>query len=66
MVEGVKGYLNLYFDTADYARRVWIRLEQGDRFGCGPATGQRVMVEFSQPNTHKAFHVGHLRSAILG
>ena len=23
------------------------------------------MVEFSQPNTHKAFHVGHLRSAIL-
>ena len=24
------------------------------------------MVEFSQPNTHKAFHVGHFRSAILG
>ena len=24
------------------------------------------MVEFSNPNTHKAFHVGHLRSAILG
>jgi len=23
-------------------------------------------VEYSQPNTHKAFHVGHLRSAILG
>jgi len=66
-VEAVKGYLNLYFDTADYARRVVDTvLEQGDRFGCGPATGQRVMVEFSQPNTHKAFHVGHLRSAILG
>ena len=24
------------------------------------------MVEFSNPNTHKAFHVGHLRGAILG
>ena len=24
------------------------------------------MVEFSQPNTHKAFHVGHLRNAALG
>jgi arginyl-tRNA synthetase len=24
------------------------------------------MVEYSQPNTHKSFHVGHLRSAILG
>jgi len=66
-VEAVKGYLNLYFDTAEYARRVVDTvLEQKNRFGCGPTTGQRVMVEFSQPNTHKAFHVGHLRSAILG
>ena len=66
-IEAVKGYLNLYFDTAEYARRVVDAvLEQKERFGAGPATGQRVMVEFSQPNTHKAFHVGHLRSAILG
>jgi len=66
-IEAVKGYLNLYFDTAQYARRlVDTVLEQKERFGAGPATGQRVMVEFSQPNTHKAFHVGHLRSAILG
>ena len=66
-VEAVKGYLNLYFDTAEYAHRVVDTvLEQESRFGSGPATGQRVMIEFSQPNTHKAFHVGHLRSAILG
>ena len=26
----------------------------------------RVMVEFSQPNTHKVFHVGHLRNVTLG
>ena len=66
-VEALKGYLNLYFDTADYARRVVdMVLEQKNCFGSGPSTGKRVMVEFSQPNTHKAFHVGHLRSAILG
>jgi len=28
--------------------------------------GKTVMIEFGQPNTHKAFHVGHLRSAISG
>jgi arginyl-tRNA synthetase len=28
--------------------------------------GERVMVEFSQPNTHKAFHVGHMRTLFLG
>lgn len=66
-IEALKGYLNLYFSTAEYASRVVNGvLEDGDRFGAGLPKGERVMVEFSQPNTHKAFHVGHLRSAILG
>ena len=66
-VEAVKGYLNLYFDTQEYTLRlVDTVLEQKNRFGAGPATGQRVMIEFSHPNTHKAFHVGHLRGTILG
>ena len=66
-VEAVKGYLNLYFDTREYTRRlVDAVLEQKDRFGSGPSTGRRVMIEFSHPNTHKAFHVGHLRGTILG
>jgi arginyl-tRNA synthetase len=66
-VEALKGYLNLYFDNAKYAARVVDTvLGQKDRFGSGPATEQRLMVEFSHPNTHKAFHVGHLRGTILG
>jgi arginyl-tRNA synthetase len=66
-VEAVKGYLNIYFETAGYARRVVEEvLASGAEFGMGAPRGQRLMVEFSQPNTHKAFHVGHLRSAILG
>jgi len=27
---------------------------------------ERVMIEFSQPNTHKGFHVGHLRNVAIG
>ena len=66
-VEGVKGFLNLYFSTSQYARRVIDEVIAGGvHYGDNPARRQRVMVEFSQPNTHKAFHVGHLRSAILG
>ena len=66
-VETVKGYLNVCFETSDYARRVVDEaLASRADFGRGAAKGQRLMVEFSQPNTHKAFHVGHLRSAILG
>ncbi len=29
-------------------------------------SSQRVMVEFSQPNTHKVLHVGHLRNIAVG
>ena len=27
---------------------------------------EKVMIEYSQPNTHKGFHVGHLRNVSLG
>jgi arginyl-tRNA synthetase len=66
-LEAVRGYLNLYFSTPEYAQRVLDTvLEKGAAFGQNPPTGEKVMVEFSQPNTHKAFHVGHLRNVILG
>jgi arginyl-tRNA synthetase len=66
-IEAVKGYLNLYFSTSEYTRRVVNEaLAAGPDFGRGAPKHERIMVEFSQPNTHKAFHVGHLRSAILG
>lgn len=66
-VEAVNGYLNLYFSPGEYAKRVLDTvLDQADQYGHGQLKHQRVMVEYSQPNTHKAFHVGHLRNMILG
>ncbi len=66
-VEAVRGYLNLYFSTAAYARRVVETvLEQKADFGRGAPKGERVMVEYAQPNTHHSFHIGHYRNAILG
>lgn len=66
-VEAVRGYLNLYFDPHQYAQRVvGTVLEQGRRFGSQEQRGKQVMVEYSNPNTHKPLHVGHLRNVILG
>lgn len=28
--------------------------------------GRKIIVEYGQPNTHKEFHVGHLRNALVG
>jgi arginyl-tRNA synthetase len=66
-VDAVKGYLNLYFTTSEYARRVVdeVLASRAD-FGRGQAKGERVMVEYSQPNTHHSIHMGHARNTILG
>lgn len=66
-VEAVKGYLNLYFVTSDYARRVVDQvLASGTDFGRGAPNTERVMVEYAQPNTHHSFHIGHARTTLLG
>jgi arginyl-tRNA synthetase len=35
-------------------------------FGRGAPKGERVMVEYAQPNTHHSFHIGHYRNGVLG
>jgi len=66
-IEAVRGYLNLYFATDEYTQRVVDTvLEEGDNYGRHVNRNKTVMVEYSQPNTHKSFHVGHLRNVILG
>jgi arginyl-tRNA synthetase len=66
-VEAIKGYLNLYYNTAEYAQRVvGAILGQGVDYGRGEPKGERVMVEYAQPNTHHSFHMGHFRNTILG
>jgi arginyl-tRNA synthetase len=66
-IEAVKGYLNLYFSSGEFSRRVVDTvLEQGADFGRGADKDERVMVEYAQPNTHHSFHIGHARNSILG
>lgn len=66
-LEAVKGYLNLYFSSVEYAQRlVDIVQEQGSDFGRGQAKAERVMIEYAQPNMLHSFHIGHFRNAILG
>ena len=65
--EAVKGYLNLYFSTSEYARRVVGEvLASAADFGRGAQKNERIMVEYAQPNTHHSFHIGHYRNTILG
>jgi arginyl-tRNA synthetase len=61
----VKGFLNLVV-----AQEEWITLFKqvysSPSFGQLPSNGQKVMVEYSSPNTNKPLHLGHLRNNFLG
>lgn len=61
----IKGFLNLTISEA-----YWLDFLQKNyadsSFGSMPANGQKVMVEYSSPNTNKPLHLGHLRNIFLG
>ncbi len=61
----VKGFLN--FEIEDNA---WLeelnQMHSVPEYGHQDSNGQKVMVEFSSPNTNKPLHLGHLRTIFLG
>ena len=59
-------YLNFRYARAELAGTLVPAILDGSFLARRPDREGRVMVEYSQPNTHKAFHVGHLRNASLG
>ena len=61
----VKGFLNLSFSPV-YWDETFAEIAADEDFGQLPATGKRIMVEFSSPNTNKPLHLGHIRNNLLG
>lgn len=61
------GFINFYLSKSALKRQITRSREQGENFGNGAHfKGKKIMVEFGHPNTHKAFHIGHLRTLNLG
>jgi arginyl-tRNA synthetase len=61
----IKGFLNLEVNPdryLDYLSNSYSAVDLGKQ----DAKGQKVMVEYSSPNTNKPLHFGHLRNIFLG
>lgn len=61
----IKGFLNLVLSDA-YWLSVFKTEVLADSFGFLPKNGEKVMVEYSSPNTNKPLHLGHVRNNLLG
>lgn len=62
----VKGFLNIVFKDSLWVEQLYSEFLRPDFAQLKDGKGEKVMVEYSSPNTNKPLHLGHLRNNFLG
>lgn len=66
-VEATGPYLNFTLESSYMAETLLPQIINGDFFKKNLTSERpKTMIEYSQPNTHKVLHVGHMRNLCLG
>ncbi len=65
-VRAVGPYLNFFFKPEFWGKSVLAPMQNGSYFQVPKSSAQPFLIEYSQPNTHKELHVGHMRNLCFG
>ncbi len=61
------GFINFYLSREFFSKSIEEILNKGENFGENDVlNGQKIMIEYTQPNPFKPFHIGHLMSNAIG
>ena len=67
-IDIVGGYINIYINKETLVSNVLKEIaEKQEQYGSSnTGKGRNVVIDYSAPNIAKPFHIGHLRSTVIG